>query len=198
MTNTAQEALAQLRDEAIALIKATPDLAAFAPLPANLKPADLPPVPLAAVDRFISNPGTHIPATAAFTNAALAAAPFGHWRQTYTEAEVGAHFLAHYGWLELWGPTGHFQCDSARAYVAFWGPGLHYDWHFHQAEEIYFLATGEALFKAEGAEDAIIRTGQTRLHASNQPHATTTSDSSILTLVLWRGEGLAGNARMQS
>lgn len=189
-------ALTLLRDEAMALIRATPDLAGFAPLPQALDKVDLPATTLPSVERFLTNPGAPIASTTAFTKATLAAAPDADWRQTYTEAEVGADFLAQYAWMEIWGPSGHFHCDDARAYVAFWGPHLYYDWHQHEAEEIYFLATGNADFEAVGTKGATVKAGETRLHTSNQPHAMTTNMSAILTLVLWRGSGLAGGAHM--
>ena len=198
MTDAGGEALARLRDEAMALIRATPALAAFAPVPASPAPADKPARTPSAVQEFLRDPGPSSPATAAFTAAAVAAAPYARWHQTYTEDEVGRAFLDHYAWMELWGPTGHFHCGAARAFVAFWGPGLYYDWHSHEAEEIYFLATGEADFHAQGAEDARIRAGETRTHASFQPHATTVGSRPILTLVLWRGRGLGDMARMQA
>ena len=42
--------------------------------------------------------------------AALAAVcPHASWVQTYSEAEVGRHFLDHYGHIELFGPAGIFR-----------------------------------------------------------------------------------------
>lgn len=186
------DALDRLRDEAIALVQSTPELAAFAPLPKTTRKVDLPPNRPASVDRLLANPGRSNKTTAAFTAAALEASALADWRQTYTEEQVGADFLARYGWMELWGPTGHFQCDDARAYVAFWGERLDYAWHWHEAEEIYFVAAGAALFKAENEPDAMLSVGQTRSHLSNQPHAMITGEDPILTLVLWRGPGLSG------
>lgn len=185
-------ALRHLRDEAMALIRETPELAAFCPLPQSLADGGLTPHRTASVDRLLANPGAPAPSTSAFMQAVMAAAPDAEWRQTYSEAQVGADFLARYGWMELWGPSGHFHCDDARAYVAFWGEHLDYAWHWHEAEEMYFVAAGEALFKAEGTQDAVIKAGQTRTHTSDQPHAMITGDAPILTLVLWRGPGLAG------
>jgi mannose-6-phosphate isomerase-like protein (cupin superfamily) len=157
--------LDHLRDEALALIRGTPDLAAFAPVPQNLVKTELAPSATASVERLLANPGASIMETAAFTQSVLDAAPDANWRQTYTEAQVGADFLAHYGWMELSGPTGQFHCEDARAYVAFWGEHLDHEWHWHEAEEIYFVAAGEALFKAEGEVDASVAAGQTRTHS---------------------------------
>jgi mannose-6-phosphate isomerase-like protein (cupin superfamily) len=129
-------------------------------------------------------------------DAVKAAAPLAHWQQTYTEAEVGRDFLNRYGWFELLGPTGHFLSDSLRAYIAWWGAGLHYASHLHEAEELYIVLAGAAEFHAEGQPSAMIGPELTRHHGSNQPHAMDTHDEPVLTLVLWRGAGLGGPARM--
>lgn len=116
----------------------------------------------------------------------------GNWKQTYTEDEVGFGFLQDYGYLELYGPNGHFQTDQGRAYVGYWGRGLYYPWHRHEAEEIYAVVSGSGYFESQGAEAALLKMGDTRMHNSNQPHALTMTDGPILTFVLWRGAGMAG------
>lgn len=115
-----------------------------------------------------------------------------HWKQTYTETEVGSEFLARYGYFELLGPDGHFFSDVLRAYVGYWGPGLRYDWHHHEAEEIYCVLSGAAEFHLDGGRSQWLRRGDTRFHYSNQPHAMTTTVEPVLTFVLWRGRGMTG------
>jgi len=185
-------ALHALRDAALSLIATVPDLNAFAPAPEDLQLQDCPALLVPGVDHLLADCGTAAPQTEAFVACVRRAAPFANWQRTYTEAQVGADFMARYGWFELWGPSGHFLSDTARAYVAFWGAGLTYGWHWHEAEEIYFIGSGAALFRGEGMADAILHTGDTRLHLSNQPHAMDTTDQPILALVLWRGAGLSG------
>ena len=114
------------------------------------------------------------------------------WKQTYTESEVGDAFLARYGYFELLGPDGHFHSDNLRAYVGYWGPGLRYDWHHHEAEEIYCILSGAAEFHLDGDRSMWLRRRDTRYHSSNQPHAMTTTVEPVLTFVLWRGRGMAG------
>ena len=97
-----------------------------------------------------------------------------------------------YGYHELYGPNGHFQTDQGRAYVGYWGRGLYYPWHRHEAEEIYAVVSGSGYFESQGAEAALLKMGDTRMHNSNQPHALTMTDGPILTFVLWRGAGMAG------
>ncbi|WP_254604115.1 dimethylsulfonioproprionate lyase family protein [Leisingera sp. ANG59] len=119
------------------------------------------------------------------------AAGEAHWTQTYTEAEVGAHFLQNYGYFELFGPTGHFRSTQLRGYIAYWGAGLKYDWHSHEAEELYVVLGGGAQFLTEENE-SWLGAGDTRLHGGWQPHAMNTEAEPILTYVLWRGAGLTG------
>ena len=163
----------------------------FAPFPAQLEFQHIPEnvIPAAGLVRSWQNPSP-------LHSALAAAAPCVNWQQTYTEAEVGADFLARYGWFELIGPTGHFVSETCRAYIAFWGANLVYDWHLHEAEELYYCISGNALFRAEGLTDVLLTPGQTRFHTANQLHAMTTLDDPILTLVLWRGPGLVDTPRM--
>ena len=101
--------------------------------------------------------------------------------------------MQRYGYVELLGPSGHFVDHTTRAYIGYWGEGLVYPWHAHQAEELYFVVAGGAEFAvADGRYQRGV--GDTQLHTANQPHAMTTSPEGqgILTFVLWRGDGLAG------
>ena len=155
-------------------------------------------------------PPTHIPAsdlvqswaegensiTSALRCAVRRAAPFAQWRQTYTEDEVGLDYLQRYGWFELLGPSGHFLSGDLRAYIGYWGAHLHYPWHVHAAEEVYFVLAGNALFESDGIPSETLTAGQSRLHVANQPHAITTKDSPLLVFALWRGAGMEEHARL--
>jgi len=52
--------------------------------------------------------------------------------------------------------------------------------------------SGAGYFESEGAKPALLQTGDTRMHHSNQPHALTMTQGPILAFVLWRGAGMAG------
>ncbi len=172
-----------------------PDLASFGDWPTDLAATELSPehVPATRLVSEFDLEGTA--ATQAMIRAIAASAEQAHWKRTYTEDEVGADFLARYGYYELFGPTGHFHSTQLRGYVAYWGAGLNYDWHSHQAEELYLTLAGSACFKIEGNAE-FVDPGQTRQHASWQSHAMTTSDQPILTFVLWRGDGIGDLPRM--
>ncbi len=177
---------------------ATPAMQAFSPWECRSTPKHQAPQPMPALGHIkgFDRPGTA--ATQLLIDAIRAAADLGHWIQTYTEAEVGRHFLDNYGYYELIGPGGHFQSEQMRGYVAYWGAGLFYDWHSHAAEELYICLGGQARFLALGRADVTLTPGDVLYHSADQPHAMVTEDQPILTFVLWRGPGLADLPRMQS
>lgn len=178
------------------LIEADPDLARFAPFDPAPRAVDRPPNPVPAVALVQALAAGSGPEYAALLAAIAAVAPLAHWRQTYTEDEVGRDFLNRYGYFELIGPAGHFHSDRTRAYIAYWGAGLHYPWHLHEAEELYLILAGRALFEADGQPRALLGPGDMSYHASNQPHAMTTGGDPLLALILWRGAGFDGQPRM--
>ncbi len=190
------DALDRLIPAASDLVRATPALRDFVAWPAApsrgaLTPQSVPAIPL--IERMSAQTS---PRTAPVADAVKAAASLAHWQQTYTEAEVGRDFLDRYGWFELLGPTGHFLSNSARAYIAWWGERLHYPMHLHEAEELYYVLAGSAEFHVDGQPAVLVGPEGTRHHAPNQPHAMDTHAEPVLTLVLWRGPGLGGSARM--
>ncbi|MCX8953305.1 dimethylsulfonioproprionate lyase family protein [Ruegeria sp. NA] len=174
---------------------AHPGLAAFAPWPGDLTPTGLDAAPIPATRLVAAFDLVEDTPTRDLIAAVKATAHLAHWKHTYTEDEVGADFLNRYGYYELFGPTGHFHSTLLRGYIAYWGAGLNYDWHSHQAEELYLILGGGALFKVNGNE-TYLGANQTRLHASWQSHAMVTTDQQILTYVLWRGEGMGDLPRM--
>lgn len=179
------------------LHSAIPALTAFAPWPDDLIRAERPaaPVPAAALldDPALNAPSPTRPLRDAFTHAAERL----EWQQTYSEAEVGTDFLNRYGFVEIYGPNGHFNSEKARAYLAYWGPGLCYDWHHHPAEELYFVLAGEAQFHLHDQPTRTLGPGDSQMHTANQPHAMTTQSTPVLCYILWRGAGLEDRPVMQ-
>lgn len=175
---------------------ALPEAAAFCDWPDDLawqgRPAHL--LPVARLLR--SHSGAASMASAPLLAALQAVAPHCEWRHTYTADEVGQRFLDTYGWFELAGPEGHFVTHKARITVGYWGAGLYYPRHQHGPEELYTVVSGGATFHADSKKDATLGPGGTCYHARNQPHAMTTSNTPVLTLVFWRGVGLAATPRM--
>ncbi|MEM9438426.1 MAG: dimethylsulfonioproprionate lyase family protein [Pseudomonadota bacterium] len=173
-------------------------LARFAPWPDDLSEQQVMPIPCPAAQSLGQRalPGSRW--TAPVIRALRRAAPEMEWRQTYTEEEVGPRFLETYGYIELFGPTGHFHSRQLRGYIGYWGPDLTYDWHAHEAEEVYFTLSGAAVFSAHGAPNKMMRVGDARLHTSHQPHLMITLDRPYLAYALWRGEGMEGLPMMMA
>ena len=114
--------------------------------------------------------------------------PYVNWEQGYKEKEVGKDFLNKYGFFELIGPTGHFQTSEMALYVNFLDKNAYYPWHNHEAEELYFIVSGEAKFESKNQKEEILSSTKTRFHKSYQPHAITTSDQQILSFVIWKNK----------
>lgn len=187
---------AEALSAAAEVVAAIGALREFVPWPDNPAYAGLLPDPVPAAAQVAAWPADPASPFARLHTAINAIAPAACWRQTYRQDEVGADFLARYGYFELIGPTGHFHDETMRAYVAYWGAGLNYDWHLHEAEEAYFVIAGSAQFMARGQQDVVLSAGGWRIHASNEPHAMITYDQPVLTLVLWRGNGLDAESRL--
>ncbi len=114
-----------------------------------------------------------------------------HWGQTYTVDDIGADFLANYGWTELIGLRGPIASEHLACGFLLLGPGVEYPLHRHEAEEVYVPLTENGRWQ-RGAEGWQIRpAGSIIYHAPRQPHAMQTGAEPLLALYLWRGGNLA-------
>ncbi len=114
--------------------------------------------------------------------------PYVNWEKGYDEKEVGKKFLKKYGFFELIGPTGHFLTSKMGLYVNFLDSDTCYPWHNHEAEELYFVISGEAKFESKNEKSEILKSTNTRFHKSYQPHSITTTNEKILTFVIWKNK----------
>ncbi|KMW59340.1 hypothetical protein AIOL_004322 [Candidatus Rhodobacter oscarellae] len=185
--------LAGLLEAARRLHEATPSLRDFAPWPRDLRPVPKPPVPCPASALLAG-----LPARAPLLAETMAVADQLEWRRTYSADEVGQDFLNRYGYVELYGPCGHFHSAQSRGYIAFWDAGLDYGWHDHAAEERYFALHGSPLFLSRSQPKARLQPGETRSHASYEQHAMRTLDTPFFCYAIWRGAGLAELPRMSA
>ncbi|MDJ0628180.1 MAG: dimethylsulfonioproprionate lyase family protein [Rhodobacter sp.] len=174
------------------LHEATPALARFAPWPGDLTPNDRPAAMLPAADLVAA-----LPADTAVTRAVQAAAPHAEWRQSYSEREVSADFLNRYGHFELFGPHGHFHSSELRGYIGIWGSGLDYDWHSHEAEELYYCLFGTPRFRSKSKPETTLQPGGTRHHTPCEVHRMQTCTTPFLCYAVWKGPGLAGRPAME-
>lgn len=180
-----QAALTPLLHEIQQIHENTPDLTGFGPWPSDLTYAHRAPVSAPVVALL---PGR--------LTTLAAAAPYLEWRRTYRADEVGDDFLNRYGYVELFGPQGHFHSTQLRGYIAYWDRRLDYGWHHHEAEELYFGLEGTPEFLSQSKPSVTLHPGQTRHHAPWEVHSMKTHDTGFLCYALWRGPGLAGLPEM--
>lgn len=188
--------LLELWKEADQLVQSRPVLRDFGDWPDRPEGAFLPSRTLPAVWDVERSRAPACATTAPLLGTLRGHAKALHWRQTYSAGEVGAAFLSKYGYVEVLGPEGHFRHEGTRAYIGYWGAGLTYDWHVHEAEEIYYVLAGSAEFRSRRQGAEVLRPGQWREHLSMEPHAIRTAAEPLIVFALWRGPGLAGRARM--
>jgi hypothetical protein len=113
------------------------------------------------------------------------------WRQTYSAEDMGADFLDNYGWVEVFGTRGHFECDAMAGGFLVLGPETFYPDHHHVAEEIYIPLTGGSLWSKDGAPFALRAQAELIHHPSDIWHAVRTAAEPLVALYLWRGGPLA-------
>ena len=201
--NTVKSIFNQLLQVTTNLIHNTPALHQFAAVPDDLQYVSRSPVYKPVIDCLaIDLPVMHLPQASTpaqpLIDALLNAAPYAQWRTTYTTDQLGTDFINRYGYIELYGPEGHYNSQQSRAFIGYWGNHLNYPLHSHEAEEIYYIVAGEALF---GVDDHALQLRQpqdTQTHSSWQSHRMITENSAVLCLVLWRGDGLAGSASLNN
>ena len=201
--NTVKSIFNQLLQVTTNLIHNTPALHQFAAVPDDLQYVSRSPVYKPVIDCLaIDLPVMHLPQASTpaqpLIDALLNAAPHAQWRTTYTADQLGTDFINRYGYIELYGPEGHYNSQQSRAFIGYWGNHLNYPLHSHEAEEVYYIVAGEALF---GVDDHALQLRQpqdTQTHSSWQSHRMITENSAVLCLVLWRGDGLAGSASLNN
>lgn len=188
---TADAALADLLAETRQLVSGVPELARFVGddlqnLQVCRQPArKLPMVP--QLDALMAQTRAE---TAGVTRAVLAAASYVHWQQSYSEAQVGAEYLTHYGWFNLVSPEGPYLSERLGVSVGYWGQGLTYPQHQHQPEEIYCVLAGAARFASEGVTAQEGSPGGLIHHATNQMHGFSVDYAPLLAMAFWRGDAL--------
>ena len=201
--NTVKSIFNQLLQVTTNLIHNTPALHQFAAVPDDLQYVSRSPVYKPVIDCLaIDLPVMHLPQASTpaqpLIDALLNAAPHAQWRTTYTANQLGTDFINRYGYIELYGPEGHYNSQQSRAFIGYWGNHLNYPLHRHEAEELYYIIAGEALF---GIDDHALQLRQpqdTQIHSAWQSHRMITEDSAVLCLVLWRGDGLGGSASLNN
>ena len=118
------------------------------------------------------------------------------WEQSYTLADqvVGEDMLSGYGFVELIGKYGPFVSNSIRCGIGVWGPNIDYPIHKHQAEEIYLIMSGSAMFKVGERPETLKTPEEVVFVESMTPHGFHTLDQPMVLFYLWQ----AGDLREKS
>lgn len=172
--------------EARAAHARVPALAEFCAFAEDLAPAEWQPRRIPAADLMTGDADMQAPGVDPLARAFVAAADDAFWRLTYENTDIGRDFMDRFACYCLIGSGGPWVSARMSAYVVYMPPGLHYPWHHHPAEEIYYILAGEAEFQREGEAPRVLGAGASSFHASNQPHATGTGDRGVMAYVVWR------------
>ena len=131
-----------------------------------------------------------LPNTALGAAVARAAHAF-RWRQNpnYSVANMGAAFMAGYGYVEFAGPKeALFHAPGIRVGLLLLGPRLHYPAHAHPAEEIYHPLTDGGLWRRGREEWRAVPAGRAIHHPPMIEHETKAAGSTLLAIYCWRGD----------
>ena len=150
------------------------------------------PVHLRASDTLGQAAALADPATAELLEVFVRARRSLRWEQCYTAADgvVGSDMLSGYGYAEIIGKRGPFVSARIRAGIAAYGPRLNYPLHRHQAEEIYAILAGSAVFALGDDEPALRRPGDVLYHAPHVAHGLRTTHEPLVIAYLWQNGDL--------
>lgn len=121
----------------------------------------------------------------------LGAAPHFHWRQNpnYNADNMGAAFMAGYGYAEFAGPKGaFFATPTIRVGLLVLGPGRHYPPHAHPAEEVYHPLTAGAAWRRGSEAWRVVAPGEAIHHPPMIEHETRAGPATLLALYCWIGD----------
>jgi mannose-6-phosphate isomerase-like protein (cupin superfamily) len=96
-------------------------------------------------------------------------------------------FRGRYSYVELAGPKGMITSDVVSFGLYLQKSGTVYPSHWHEAVEHYLVLSGTADWQMDDAPYVKRVPGEAFVHASNQPHATTTFEEPLLALWFWQG-----------
>lgn len=144
------------------------------------KPAPKP--PLAALQVLPSQPGAH-----PCVEEMMATLNDLSWQVMDTEI-APAGIKGGHAFVEIVGPDGHLKDDTLRMGIYLQKPEVFYPAHFHNAEEVYFVLSGTALWQCGEEPFAPQKPGSLIHHLANQPHAMHTQQETLLAFWGWSGD----------
>lgn len=111
------------------------------------------------------------------------------WTQNpnYSDARMGAGYMAGYAYADLVGPRGLIPSDSVAMGVLLLGPGRLYPDHNHPAAEIYHVLSGTADWSRDGGPFAPQPPGSRILHPPWMNHAMAVQRETLFAWYGWVG-----------
>lgn len=119
------------------------------------------------------------------------AMPLYRWRQNpnYSAANMGAGFMAGYGYVEFAGPTeALFHAPEIRVGLLVLGPNRHYPPHTHPAEEVYHPLTAGGDWRRGAEAWRRVAPGSAIHHPPMIAHETRAGAHTLLALYCWAGD----------
>jgi len=108
------------------------------------------------------------------------------WMRGDRQNELGAELFENFGFVEMMGERGHFDCSDRAAGFFLMGPHQEYPSHRQVAEKLIIPLTDGALWMRDGGDFEAMDAGSVIVHESNETHAVRTLDRPVLALWMWR------------
>lgn len=102
-------------------------------------------------------------------------------------ARMPASFAGRSAYVEIAGPDGVVPSERLRFGLFTQAPESFYPPHDHEAEEHYYVLSGEALWQKGGSPFAAMPPGSCIRHAPWQSHAMRTGAAPLLAMWVWTG-----------
>lgn len=127
---------------------------------------------------------------AAVVEAFAAVEPALAWTQNpnYSDARLGAGYMAGYAYAEVVGAGGLAAAEGVAIGVLLLGPGRLYPDHNHPAAELYHVLSGTAAWRAGEGPYLPRSPGSAIYHPPYVSHAMRVGDEPLFALYAWVGE----------
>lgn len=111
------------------------------------------------------------------------------WTQNpnYSDAKMGAGYMAGYGYADVVGPRGLIASERVAMGLLILGPGRLYPDHNHPAAELYHVVAGTADWSRDGGAFAPQPPGRRIWHPPWMHHAMRIGDETLLAWYAWVG-----------
>jgi len=139
-------------------------------------------LPLQHLHATLANPGAH-----PLTQDIHALAHHLPW-QVLSQDIAPVDLMTGLTYCQIVGPQGLIRDNRLKMGCYFQIPELFYPSHTHNAEEVYFVLSGTALWQKDNAEFTAQSPGTLIHHLPNQPHAMHTQKEPLLAIWAWIGD----------